>query len=94
MSTDFNYSDSLITAGGPFRPNDRNIPLDSRTRINTIADMASILLPYGSMLVYVIDEDKHYKVKTLKEHNLGVVDFLVDTYEELLTANGETSTPS
>ena len=46
------------------------------------------------MLVYVIDEDKYYKVKTLKASNLGVADSLVDTYEVLSTANGETSTPS
>ena len=56
--------------------------------------MASIPLPYVGMLVYVIDEDKYYKVKTLKASNLGVADSLVDTYEVLSTANGETSTPS
>ena len=94
MSTDFNYSDSVIMTSGPFIPNEKNIPLDSRTRINTIADMASIPLPYVGMLVYVIDEDKYYKVKTLKASNLGIADSLVDTYEVLSTANGETSTPS
>ena len=94
MSTDFNYSDSVIMASGPFRTNLTNVPLDSRTRINTIADMAFIPNPYIGMLVYVIDEDKYYKVKTLKASNLGVADSLVGTYEELTTANGETSTPS
>ena len=94
MSTDFNYSDSVIMTSGPFIPNEKNIPLDSRTRINTIADMAFIPNPYIGMLVYVIDEDKYYKVKTLKANNLGIANSLVDTYEVLLTANGETSTPS
>lgn len=94
MSTDFKYSDSVIIAAGPLMPNGRNIPLDSRTRINTIADMAFIPNPYIGMLVYVIDEDKYYKVKTLKASNLGVANSLVDTYEVLLTANGETSIPS
>ena len=69
MSTDFNYSNSVIMASGPFRPNENNVPLDSRTRINTIADMAFIPNPYIGMLVYVIDEDKYYKVKTLKANN-------------------------
>ena len=87
MSTDFNYSNKVIMSKGPFRPNRTNTPLDSRTRINTIADMASIPLPYVGMLVYVIDEDKYYKVKTLKASNLGVANSLVDTYEVLLTAN-------
>ena len=94
MSTDFNYSDKVIMSKGPLRPNRTNTPLDSRTRINTIADMASIPNPYIGMLVYVIDEDKYYKVKTLKASNLGVANSLVDTYEVLSTANGETSTPS
>lgn len=94
MSTDFNYSNSVIASSGPFKPVGRNIPLDSRTRINTIADMASIPNPYIGMLVYVIDEDKYYKIKTLKASTLGIADSLVDTYEVLSTANGETSTPS
>ena len=72
MSTDFNYSKSVIISKGPFRTNLTNVPLDSRTRINTIADMAFIPNPYIGMLLYVIDEDKYYKVKILKANNLGV----------------------
>ena len=77
MSTDFNYSDKVIMSKGPLRPNRTNTPLDSRTRINTIADMASRPGPKIGVIFYVIDEDKYYKFKTLKASNLGVADSLV-----------------
>ena len=78
----------VITSGGLI-PSTINTPIDVRTRVNTVNDIYNINLPYVGMIVYVIDEDKYYKVKSLKALEItGVTDIiiddaLVDTFEEL-----------
>ena len=79
-------SNKIITSG-PLIPSVIDTPIDLRTRVNTIEDIYNIELPYIGMIVYVIDEDKYYKVKTLKTKTVGSItikDSLVDTFEEFL----------
>ena len=72
MATDFD-KDVIITGGG-LKPSTVNTPSDIRTRINTIEDMKDIPLPYVGMMVYVIDEDEFYKVKSLKAKAIGPIE--------------------
>ena len=84
----------IITSGG-FTPSTINTPIDVRTRVNTVNDIYNINLPYVGMIVYVIDEDKYYKIKTLKDkiskgatetdYTIIIQDALVDTFEKILT---------
>ena len=76
MSTDFSYNNTNTTTTGGFRPNAKNTPLDTRTVVNTKADIASIPMPFIGMEVTVLqDESKEdnkmtvYKVKSLNEDN-------------------------
>ena len=84
MATDFD-KDVIITGGG-LKPSTVNTPSDIRTRINTIEDMKDIPLPYVGMMVYVIDEDEFYKVKSLKAKAIGPIEVdnaSVDEYEKI-----------
>lgn len=88
MATDFNKN-AVSTEGG-IKPKSLNTPGDVRTRIETIADVSSIPLPYIGMIFYVIDEDKYYSIKTLADKQYGPIikpDELVGTYEPLFTIN-------
>ena len=64
-----------------------NIPTDMRTRIETIADVADIPLPFVGMLFYVLDEGKYYIVKTLKSKNIkkvkDVLIFMIDENDDI-----------
>ena len=63
-----------------------------RTRIETISDMVDIPLPYVGMLVYVLDEEKYYIVKTLKSKTVAGVEVqnaVVDKYEVFVSGSAE-----
>ena len=78
-------SNKIISNGG-FVPSSIDTPLDLRTRIESVDDIYNIDQPYVGMIVYVIDEDKYYKVKTLKAKEVGnalIENSLVDAFEEV-----------
>ena len=80
-------SKKVITSG-PVTPSTINTPLDFRTRVNTVDEIYNIDLPFVGMIVYVIDENKYYKIKTLKSKEIGsqlIENAAVDTFEKLLT---------
>lgn len=84
MATDFNNS---VVLNGGVKPASKNTPGDIRTRIQTIAEVETIPVPFIGMIFYVIDENKFYKVLSLKGKQLAGItmpDMLVDTYEELM----------
>ena len=84
MATEFN-KDVIITGGG-IQPSTIDTPSDIRTRVNTIEDIKSIPLPCVGMIVYVIDEDEFYKIKSLKSKAVGpleVPNAMVDQFEKL-----------
>ena len=98
MATDF--STNAVGTSGGIKPTSKNTPGDIRTRIETIDDVKSIPLPFVGMIFYVIDENKFYKVVSLKDKITGplvTTDALVGDYEELIpempkfefNANGE-----
>ena len=66
-----------------------DLPLDARTRIDTIDEVPMIEFPFIGMMFYVKDEDKFYVVKSLRgeEKIPGIAatmvpNFRVDQYEE------------
>ena len=67
-----------------------DLPLDARTRIETLDEVPMIEFPFIGMMFYVKDEDKFYVVKSLRgeEKIPGIAatmvpNFRVDQYEEL-----------
>lgn len=89
-------NENKIMSSGGFIPSVANTPLDLRTRVQTINDIYNIELPYVGMLVYVIDEDKYYKIKTLKNKVMGAIilkDLLVDTFEVFSQGAQESQMP-
>ena len=77
---------SKIIVNGSLIPSVKNVPLDIRTRINTIAEVESIQVPFVGMIFYVMDEEKFYVVKALKGSNVGNIelkDTTIDAYEPL-----------
>ena len=79
--------DKKIIVSSSLIPSSSNLPLDVRTRINTIAEVGSIQVPFVGMIFYVMDEEKFYVVKTLKSSMVGNIelkDTLVDTFEPLV----------
>ena len=76
-----------IIVNGSLIPSVKNAPLDIRTRINTIAEVESIQVPFVGMIFYVMDEEKFYVVKTLKDSMVGNIelkDTAIDTFEPLI----------
>ena len=75
-----------IIIGGSLMPSSKDVPLDARSRIDTIANIENIELPYIGMLFYVIDTEKFYVVNTLKSKNInGIVveGMIIDKYTEI-----------
>ena len=70
MATDFNINSYKTPYG--FSPEPDNTPLDSRTRVNTFADIASIPNPFVGMQVYVVDSGEMYLVKQIDEREEGL----------------------
>lgn len=82
MATDFNKN-SIVTSGG-MRPSSADTPGDTRARINLLADIYDIPMPYIGMIVYCLEDDCYYKITKLKAKSIGPVkveDALVDKYE-------------
>lgn len=96
MATDFNNKSAMakpLFVGSSLK---NDLPLDIRTRIETINEMAKIEFPYIGMLIYVIDEDKFYIVKSLKGEELipgisstMIQNFRVDEYEEFSVSSSK-----
>ena len=81
-----------VIVSGSLIPSSNNSPLDLRTRINTIAEVEAIQVPYVGMIFYVVDENKYYSVKSLKESQMGNItinDAIIDKYEPLVNINLE-----
>lgn len=83
MATDFNKN-TIVTSGG-MRPSSADTPGDTRGRINLLADIYDIPMPYIGMIVYCLEDDCYYKITKLKPKKVGPVsvpDSLVDKYEK------------
>ena len=83
MATSFNNG---IVASDGFKISVKNMPMDVRTRIESINEVESIPNPFIGMIFYVIDEDRFYVVKTLKSKTIGVMiitNAVIDKYEPL-----------
>ena len=89
MATDFSAKTGFgnpVMIGSKTNPNQ---PTDVRCRIETISEMELIEFPFIGMMVYVLDEDKFYVVKSIKDvYKVPGVEasktpgYRVDTYEE------------
>ena len=97
MATDFGYNNKTIVAGGPIKPNGKDMPIDSRTRVETYADIQLIPNPYVGMVITVLQDEnngnvmKDYKVKSLKSNELGVANTVIDEivpYADYLGVSG------
>ena len=76
-----------VIVSGSLIPSSNNSPLDLRTRINTIAEVESIQVPFIGMIFYVMDEEKFYVVKSLKSMEMGdmvLKDSVIDRFEPLV----------
>ena len=83
MATDFN---GIVSSGG-FKPSTKNTPIDIRTRIESLSEIAIIPNPFVGMIFYVLDEEKFYVVKSLKAKDLGAMlipDASIDEFEPLM----------
>ena len=84
--------DKVITSGAII-PSTTDTPTDFRTRVDTVNDIYNIELPYVGMIVYVISEDKYYKIKTLKAKEMTgelIDNISVDTFEKFNYATEDT----
>ena len=78
MSTDFNYGNKTVNAGGPVKPSGKDMPGDPRARVNTFADIANIPVPYVGLKITVIADETNnnkmtdYIVKSLKANSNGM----------------------
>lgn len=63
-----------IIIGGGIQPTTQDTPGDIRTRVETFNDIAGIDNPYRGMLVYVVDEDREYRVKKLTSKVIGGIE--------------------
>ena len=94
MTTDFNYSNTAITSSGPFKPKNKNVPLNARYRVETYVDIANIPVPAVGELVFVLSDENNdnqqniYVIKSLKANALGMADSLVDEVVPLKTFLG------
>jgi hypothetical protein len=94
MTTDFNYGNTAITSAGPFKPKNRNVPMNARYRVEKYADIATIPVPAVGELIFVLSDENNankqniYVIKSLKASNLGVADSLVDEVVPLKTFLG------
>jgi hypothetical protein len=87
MATNF---DGIIANDG-FKISSKNTPMDIRTRLESISEVELVPNPFVGMMFYVIDEDKFYVVKKLKDRVIGtmvITDALIDEFEPFI-AQGE-----
>ena len=84
MATDFTYGGKQIVTSGPFKPNEKDMPNDARTRVDCYADIATIPNPYVGLKITVkVDETNNnkmtdYIVKSLKANSIGLANSLID----------------
>ena len=74
------------TTTGNLIPSTVNTPLDARTRIAALADVASIENPVLGGIFYCVATGKHYRITALKSKAVGpltVENAAVDTYEAI-----------
>lgn len=64
-------TDNKIITGGGIQPSTIDTPADVRTRVETFADIANIDNPFRGMEVYVVDEDKEYRIVSLTSKIIG-----------------------
>ena len=82
MATNFNNSE----VSSSLRTKKSNMPLDIRTRIESIGEVENIPLPYIGMIFYVIDEEKCYVVKSLKAKQ--IIGYIADSPDMFLKLTG------
>lgn len=63
-----------IIIGGGIQPTTQDTPGDLRTRVETFSEIANIDNPYRGMLIYVVDEDREYRVKKLASKVIGGIE--------------------
>lgn len=76
----------MIEIAGSLRPGTTNTPLDERTVVTGIADVAEIRNPFEGMTIYIRNEKRTIKVKSLKSKMIGpieVADAAIDEYEDV-----------
>lgn len=86
---------STIQVGGQLQPGTVDTPLDARVRVDTVAAIAEIPLPFVGMTFFVKETGKLYVVKSLKSRQIGPVvteNAAIDEYEELPPADHEHTT--
>ena len=74
----------LIEVAGSLIPGTVNTPLDQRTRVNALSEVAQIESPFVGMKFYCLATGKTYTVKSLKEKLIGsftVQNALINEYE-------------
>ena len=100
MSTDFNYGNKTVNAGGPVKPSGKDMPGDPRARVNTFADIANIPVPYVGLKITVIADETNnnkmtdYIVKSLKANSNGIANMAIDEvvkYVDYLGISGGSS---
>lgn len=89
MATDFSNKTSMsspLTVGSK-KVND--MPLDIRTRLETLEEIDKVEYPYIGMMFYVKETDKYYSVKSLKSEELipgvaatAIKNYRIGDYEE------------
>lgn len=75
-----------INIAGSLQATAVNLPLDARSRIATLDDVASIVNPALGGIFYCVATGRHYKITKLKAQTSGpftIADKQVDTYEQL-----------
>lgn len=76
---------NIITSGA-LLPSTADTPLDARTRVETLADVANMQNPELGGIFYCVETGKHYKITALTSKTIGAIDVentAVDTYEAL-----------
>ena len=75
-----------IETAGSLCPGTINTPLDQRSRVNSLADISAIELPFLGQIVFCVETGKYYKITKLKSKLIGaftVENAAVDTYEAI-----------
>lgn len=82
MATDFSNKTTMSRPMSVGNKKQNDLPLDVRTRLETMDEIAKIEYPYVGMLFYVKENDTYYSVKTLKSEELvpGMPATKIDNY--------------
>ncbi len=83
---------STIQVGGQLQPGTVDTPLDARSRVDSLDDIANIPLPFVGMQFYVKATGKLYVVKSLKSRQIGPVvteNAAIDEYKEVGTGGDD-----